>query len=211
MKMDDAKPRSGKDRVQLDDLVDMLHLKDGKWTTVRGLDLDILPVTRHWINIVSSKQKKEVKIPKICLAFDPSKDEKTDRECPYCEVAGDEVFYLGNFLIRDLQEDEPAKKKPLTKSEKKTGHKERGSESWTPNRVVRMPSSLLKKIQGLKELNKVKNKKTGKVARYSVFDAKFGRDIQIKYDSKSAGTDKYQVQLGDRTPLTDEELAFLTY
>ena len=212
MKFDDAKPKSGKNQTRLEDLIDMLKLPDGKWVTIRLMPSDLLPVRRHWINIIGGKSGKEVKIPKFCISHDTSTDGDLEGvTCPYCEIGSTESFYLQNVISRDLQENEPAKAAKPTKAEVKSGFKQPGSESWTPVRVMRIPGSLAQKIQGLKELNKVKNKKLGKIVKYSVADPKFGCDISIKYDSKQSGTDKYQVQLGDRVALEENELEFLQY
>ena len=212
MRFDDTKPKVGRgDSVKLEELIDILKFNDGKWTPIRMFDTAVLPCKRHWVNIIGAKSKKEVKIPKWCVSHDTKTDgELEDVSCPYCGAGiGAENFYLVNVIARDLQEDEPAKKKSPTKKEAKSGFKQPGSETWTPVRVARLPSSLAQKIQGLKDLNKVK--KDGKVTKYSVADPKFGCDISIKYDSKASGTDKYQVQMGERNKLTSEEKEYLQY
>ena len=209
MDMDAAKPRAGgQESKRLEDIFDMLAQKDGKWIQIRVMPYECVAVGQHWIDIIGSKSKKEVRIPKMCVSFDGNTEEhKKGVKCPYCAV--DEKFspfYLMNVLVRSLQEDAPRKNR-LSSAEKKSGIKDPDSESWTPIKVLRVPSSLMRKIQGLKDLNRDKaTKKT-----YSVQHAEFGADINVKYDSKASGTDKYQAQLSDKCALTEEELGFLRY
>jgi len=206
---DSAKPKVGKDSVRLENLVELLKLKPNKWVTIRILPNDIFPIKEHWIDIVT-KSKKEVRIPKICVSFDPAKEaDKDGVNCPYCTVNNGGISYLVNVIHRGLQEDEPKKKGKPTKTEAKTGFKVKDSETWTPVVVARFPSSLVKKIQSLKDLNKVK--KDGKTTTYGASHAKYGFDIDIKYDPDASGTDKYQVQKGERSSITDEEKEYLVY
>ena len=165
MKLDNAKPKVGNgDRVKMEDLIDIQQFPDKKWLSVRLLDADILPCRRHWINIIGGKSKKEVKIPKVCVSFDVNTEEDMKGvTCPYCAIAGNETFYLVNAIIRGEQENKPKKAKSPTKAEAKTGFKDPDSETWTPVRVLRIPSSLMQKIMALKDLNKAKNKKTQKM------------------------------------------------
>ena len=212
MKLGEVKPKVGRERVDLDDILGMVKLPKGKWVTLRILPIDVLPVRRHWVNIIAGKDKREVKIPKICVAFDPATEaNKKGVECPYCELAdGPEQFYLANVIVRSEQEDAPARIK-MSADEKASGFKNVDGESWTPVRVLRITSSLAKKIQGLKDLNKVKSKKTGKTLGYDVSHERFGKDVNVKYDGDAKGADKYQIQLGERTPLTEEEQGYLVW
>lgn len=67
-----------------------------------------------------------------------------------------------------------------------------------------MTSTVAGRIQELKDLNKKKGK-DGKTKTYDLDHAKFGCDILLRYKPKASGTDKYSVDKGDRTPITDEE------
>ena len=214
MKLGSAKPKIGKDSTRIEDLLDMQQFPKKKWLQVRILPRDILPVKMHWINIIAGKDRREVNIPKVCVAFDPATEaDKKGKACPYCELAGkrDQQFYLVNVIVRSLQEDKPSKAAKATKEEKASGYKDKDSESWTPVRVLRVTGSLMQKLQELGELNKVKNKKTGKAEAFDVTDEKYGIDVNIKFDPDKSGTDMYSVQGGDRTPLTEEEQAYLCY
>jgi len=212
MKLGDVKPKVGRERVDLNDVLGMVVLPKDKWVTVRLLPMDVLPVRRHWVNIIAGKDKREVKIPKICVAFDTTTEaDKTGVHCPYCELAdGPEQFYLANVIVRSEQEDAPARLK-MTPEEKESGFKNNSSTSWTPVRVLRITSGLAKKIQGLKDLNRVKSKKTGKTLTYDISDERYGCDIEVKYNSDAKGADKYQVQKGERSAITEDESAYLVY
>jgi hypothetical protein len=221
---DNIKPTGNRsDNLKPEELWDIFKFSDheGDWIDMRFLDQDFLPVKMHWIKILVGKDdqpKREVKIPKLCVSFNPD-DESTPldgTDCPYCKLPqGRESTcqtskaYYANVIIRDLQENEPRKKKPPTKTEKKTGIKELKSESWTPVRVVRMPAGLAKSLQELGERNT--HGKGSKKRAYSIQDAKYGIDVAIKYDSKGTGTDKYKVDKGSHAPLEDDELEYLYY
>lgn len=212
MQMDDAKPKAGRrDSKRLEDVVDLLKLPSGKWVKVRILPKDIICVPQHWINILTAKTKKVIPVPKICLAIDPTTGEHyKDAECPFCEVDEKEPnsSFLMLVLSRNEQEDAPSKIK-MTKSEKKTGIKDPDSDSWTPVKVLRATGGLMEKMQELKSLNTHKDKKTGKKKSYSIQHERYGRDVNIKFDANAKGADKYQVNMGDKSPLTEEELAYL--
>jgi hypothetical protein len=212
MKVDDAKPRVGRETTKLDEVVDLLKLPPNKWIQVRLLDTEIFPVKQHWVNIIAGKDKREVKIPKICVSFDPATEKnKKGVHCPYCDLAGGDVgpFYLVNAINRELQDNEPKKKPKFTAEEKETGFKDIHSNSWTPVQVIRVTPSLMTKIQNLKDLNKHKLKSGTK--KFSVSDVKYGADISIKHDPKAKGPEQYQANLGDKAPLTEEEQAYLIH
>lgn len=203
------------DRKRLDEVIDILTFPKKKWIQIRFLDVDILPVKQHWINILTSKTHKEINIPKFCVSFDPNtEDDLEGIDCPYCSlgsnVAKAQRFYLANAIIRDIQEDEPAKKSKLTPAESESGFKDMDSDSWTPVRVVRLPMSLAKKIKDLGTLNKLKTK-SGDVVFYDVSHPSYGADVNIKFDPDETGANMYNVQLSGRTRLTPEEKEYLVY
>ena len=213
MDFDKAKPSVGGNNSQkMEELFEVLKLTN-KWIQLRILPQTeanqnpMISIKQHWIDIIGSKSKKEVRIPKMCVGHDSLTDETG--ECPYCDLGNNPThFYLVNVLVRSLQDDAPAKQR-RTAEEKKTGIKEMGSDSWTPNRVLRIPSSLMLKIQGLKDINKHAIK--GEKKPFNVNHAKFGADIMLKHDKNAKGADQYQVQLADKGALTEEELGFLVW
>jgi hypothetical protein len=207
-------PSDGKG-LRLEDFVDLMPFPKKKWVQVRFLDLDILPVKQHWVNILAGKEHKEVNIPKFCVSFDSDTEGDTPGvHCPYCDlpatVAKAQRFYLANAIIREFQDDEPARKVKPSQQEAESGFKDKKSSTWTPVRVLRLPQSLAKKILDLAQLNKVKTK-SGQVICYDVSHDKFGVDVNIKFDPDASGTDMYAAQGGERTSITPAEKDFLVY
>lgn len=222
MAIGNAKPKTGrKDNLRLEEVVKLLEFAPDEITNFRLIGDQILSIKRHWIKIYAGKEKKVIKIPRYCLKHNPlNEDEPHDVHCPYCDLshggsesnatAGYEFFYLMNAIDRDEQENEPAKKSEPTKSEKKSGFKDPNSKTWTPVKVVRIPSSVAKRMQELKDLNKKKGK-DGKTKTYDVDHPKFGCDVMLRYKPKASGTDKYSCDKGERTPITDEEKEYLQF
>ena len=215
------KPKTGdRDNVRLEDLVEMFKLPDNEAVELRFIDKPIISVKVHWLKIYGGKDKREISIPRYCLKHNAEDEESPkDVECPYCELphgkeeaASVNFFYLANAIVRSIQDDEPRKKGEMTKSEKKTGFKDRGSKTWTPVRVIRIPSTVATRMQELSEKNLVKSKKSGKKEAYDVSDDKFGIDISIKYKPKAAGSEKYSAdKMDERSPLTEDEQAYLAF
>ena len=213
----DIDPRTNKsDRLKPEELWDIFALakEATSWTDFRFLPTDLLPVKTHWIKIRAGKDKKETKIPKLCVSFDPDNENVPleGTHCPYCELSTGEngscqtqIAYYANVIVRDIQEDEPRKKVEPTRDEKKTGFKDPKTKSWTPVRVIRITAGLAAKLQSLKERNKVKGK------YYDINDPKHGMDVAIKYDADAAGADKYQIDRGEQNSLDEDELEYLVY
>ncbi len=221
----DLKPRLGNaDNIRLDDLLDIYSLPKDTWVTLRFIegDGDFLPVKRHWVKIYAGKEKKETKVPRFCVAFDPDNESVplAGVHCPYCDLSTGkdgssnyENFYLVNAIVRELQEEEPSRKVKHTPEEIASGYKDHRSKSWTPVRVIRIPSSVASRLQELGETNLVKNSKTGEKRAFDMSHTKYGCDINIKYKPDKKGTDKYSVDKSEngRTPLNEEELAYLKW
>ncbi len=208
MRLGDAKPQTRGEHARLEDLVEVVKMANGKWVQLRIIPSDVLSYRQHWINILASKTKREVRIPKLCLAHNPSTEE-LDGECPYCGIDSQtSTAYLVNVIVRQLQDDAPAKNR-VTKEERESGFKNMESDSWTPVRVLRLTAGLMKKVQELKGLNKVKGKDG--VKTFDVDHQKFGMDINIKYDGNAKGPEKYQINTGERSPLTEEEMQYLKW
>ena len=68
MKLGDAKPSTRGEHARLEDLLDCVKLPNNKWVQIRILPNDIYAYKTHWINIITSKTKREIRIPKLCLA-----------------------------------------------------------------------------------------------------------------------------------------------
>lgn len=212
-----------KKSVRVSDKVEMLDVSDGEWHTVRLVG-PVVFHKQHWITI-KTKAGKIVPVPKTCLEAHGKL--KEGEKCPYCENFGDPTNSgFGNVIDRDIQEEgEPRKAKPPTSSEKKLKMHEdyeaywkeaKGSGGWTPMRVAAINTTLGKRINDTVALNKVqvKNKK-GKPEKkiFPPDHVKHGYDLMLKYNNgkKVAPSDRWSVQKGDRTPLTEEELDYLLW
>lgn len=218
------KPHIGNnDSVRLEELIEIYKFQDhpDEWCQLRFLERGLLACKRHWVKIFAGKEKKEVTIPRWCVSFDPDNEsEPLDGiDCPYCELshgnegtARAEHFYLVNAIVRDLQEDEPARKVRPTKKEEETGFKDIKSKSWTPVRVIRLTNTLVARFQELAETNIVTSKTSGKKKAFDVSHEKYGCDINVKYKPKEPGSSKYSAdKVEGRTPLTQEEVDYLVW
>ena len=67
-------PSNGnRDNAKIEELFDVYSVsKDGKgaWVSLRFLKSPLIPIKVHWIKIRAGKEKKEVKIPKVCVSFE---------------------------------------------------------------------------------------------------------------------------------------------
>lgn len=184
----------------------------GKWGQIRPIGKPVV-YGYHWFSL-KNKDGKEVRFPKLCLSFDAKTQSRdSTKKCPYCAINSEHVrfsttFYI-NAIIRKLQEDKPRKLIKPTKYERKTGYKQLDSDTWTPVCVVRVVFTLAGKLKRLMDLNR--HKVDGKPKAFEISHPKYGCDISVCYDESRAGTDKYDAQKGDHTPLTDEEKEYLTY
>ncbi len=227
----DIQDKGNRDNLRESDIFEIFPLAkkaNGNWVSIRLLDTDLLPIKKHWIKIMGGKDKdKEIKIPRLCVNFDPDNQNKPLRgmKCPYCGIAhgNDEsgapaqydYKWYAQAIIRDEQAAAPRKMPKLTKKELKTGKKEMGSESWTPVMCIPLTNSLAQKIKELGERNihTVKDKKSGKKSKqaFQVNHPKYGCDIEIKYNAKKAPAERYTIERGDHTPLKDFEKEYLTW
>lgn len=227
----DIQDNSKRDNLRESDIFEIYPLSkkaNGNWVSIRLLETDLLPVKKHWIKIMGGKDKdKEIKIPRICVAFDPDNQGKPLRgmKCPYCGIAhgNDEsgapaqydYKWYAQAIVRDLQASAPRKQSKHTKQEQKTGKKEMGSESWTPVQAIPLTNSLAGRIKELGERNihQVKDKKSGKKSQqqFQVNHPKYGCDIEIKYNPKKSPADRYTIERGEHTPLTEDEKGYLIW
>lgn len=193
---------------RIDDLVDILKLED-EFISIRLIG-GVMPYAQHWIPIQTSKG--EIKVPKVVPNFDPFTDSYDDTiKNPYKDIPGCQTqkHYYVNCIVRDLQEQEPRKKEKPSKEERKSGIIAKGSKTWNPVRVLRIPSGVAKQFQQLISMNKHKIK--GKTMQCELSDPKYGCDIHILFNPEAAGAQKYMVQKGEHSPLTEKEQAYLMY
>jgi hypothetical protein len=222
---DDAKTNSRSEKVKVTDLVNLLKLPEKKWVTGRlygGLN----SYATGWVNYKKKEGGGKGKFPVNLRSWDPQsgsfdstiydpwfalwqkeKDEGVAKEKMTIQI--NKKFYA-DFLLRSAQRQAPSTLTKPTRAERESGFKDKDSDTWTPWTVFAMPPSLVEKVKELKGLNVVRSKKSGSKA-YSVADEAYGCDVRIYYDSEKSPADQYQIQLGERTPLTEEELALLRY
>ena len=206
-----AKPARNKE-PRITELVKIHTYTPKKFDQIRLLPGPTWLVTaQHWVAIVTKKGEKKT-IPKNCLAFNTDTEEYSG-ECPYCtELPEPDKFarktYYANAIIRSLQEAKPATVVEPTKSERKNGYKDDFvSDSWTPVEVLRMPGTVVQKIQSLTELNV--HKIDGRRKQVAADDPDNGVDFNIRFNNDLEGTDKYQIQKEDSSALDEEELGYL--
>ena len=212
---DDVKGSSDKE-PRVEDLVDLYKFPAKQWVQVRFVG-PLVSYGRHWIETKKLDGSK-TKFPKTCLSYDPETEEHdSTKACPWCDAEDARIsfgpeFYQ-NAIIREIEEDGPSKKAAKqSKSEGKTGIKDRGSKAWTPVRVVRLTGSMIREIKKLGGLNRHKNKKTGEKKAFSVSHVKYGCDISIQYDPDEKVTSKkYSFQKGDASALSEEQQEYLMY
>lgn len=219
----------------LKDKVELLELPDGEdFKLIRMIGpskrvaYHMLPVFKQDGTPVMNKFKQQVRIPKLCLAYDPltgELPEDAEKKCPYCKIDSDplKIEVHTNVIDRELQENFNAKKQNKTRSKKETKRVEffdgskyyvaegKASKNKTPVRYFRVTSSVGSKISDYTSLNKKKDK-NGKVRVYNPNHPKFGFDLNIKFDSsKKNPSEKYSCVKDERTELTDEEQDYLLW
>lgn len=216
----------GKDLcVREDTLVDIYPYPSGKAVVLR-LFGPVMSVGKYWVS-TRKRDGKKGQFPIGCSSWDPMQGtrdpNKDDPWRDYEQKEYDEgiprnehkvrfsVEYFCNAIIRSIQERPPRDMPEPTAEEAKTHFKDKDSDSWTPVRVVRLPLSVLDKVQKYKSMNVVRSKKTGRTATFDLTHEKFGCDITVMYDEKAAGAMKYTVNKDSRTPLTEEEMNYLVW
>lgn len=216
----------GKDLcVREDTLVDIYRYPSGKAVVLR-LFGPVMSVGKYWVS-TKKRDGKKGQFAIGCSSWDPMQGtrdpNKDDPWRDYEQKEYDEgiprdehkvrfsVEYFCNAIIRSIQERPPRDMPEPTAEEAKTHFKDKDSDSWTPVRVVRLPLSVLDKVQKYKAMNVVRSKKTGRTATFDLTHEKFGCDITIMYDDKAAGAMMYTVNKDARTPLTEEEMNYLVW
>jgi len=193
-----------------DELVDLLHLNED-FVQVRIIGQPAV-YAQHWISIETPNGKK-VNIPRTVPNFDPATDSFDDTiSDPYKNIPNDvstRKMYFVNVIVRDDQDDRPRKLHPPTRTEKKSGYKSKDSKAWTPVKVLRMPTSVVRDIQRIITMNK--HKVEGRVREFELSHPVYGCDIFISFDKSAAGSAMYSVQKGDKSKLTKEEKAYLVW
>jgi hypothetical protein len=212
---DDTKAGSNDRAPKPDELVDVLKFPSNEWISMRPVG-PAVSYGIHWVE-TKNKEGKKTSFPVVCLAYNADTEERdSTHECPWCDAENELIRfsqdYYSNFIIRSLQEEEPSKKVKPSKEEAESGFKTKGSKVWTPARAVRMTRSLVRELKKLGALNRHKDKKTGEKKAFPLSHPKYGCDINVMYDpNEKTPAKKYSVQLGEKTPLTEEEQEYLLW
>jgi hypothetical protein len=225
--MDEIPQGNGEKAARPGDLVNVAQFKSGKWVPIRLLP-GVMTQAQYWVN-TKKKDGNKARFPVPVPGFDSHAGSQDSEAYDPWRTAGEKLnvyaddpsksnvvvqfsksFWM-NAIIRPEQENEPAKSPKLTKQERETGFKDKDSDSWTPVQVVRLPKSFIDRVNGLKTMNVKRNKKTGTTESYSMSHAKYGCDILVKYNADASPASQWEVQKGDRTPLTEEEQAYLIW
>lgn len=208
------------------DRLSVYKFPDKKWVTVR-LYPGMVTTAGYWVT-TKKKDGSRGRFFAPCISFDPETHEcdeskadpwrdaakqlntySDDKSKPNEKVISYQRTGWINAIIRAEQSKEPGTLPKHTKAERESGMKDKDSESWTPAYAVRMTKTLVERVQGLKGTNTHHNKKTGETASYQMSDMRYGCDLMIKYDKDAAPASQYDVQKSDRSPLTEEEKAYL--
>jgi len=134
---------------------------------------------QHWIEF-TNKEGQVKRYPVDCANWDPDKEAPSKQGgCPACEAGlRPSIKYLINVIDRLSQ----------------------GKGDSDPIRALDIPPTVLRQLLDLKKLNSVKGE-----AR-SIAHPRFGCDVFMqKQRTKKRGGIEWQVQKGDRSPLSEEE------
>jgi hypothetical protein len=215
-------PSSSAARVRPEDLVDTMEFSKN-WKTIRAIG-QVFAYGNHWVTTKKRDGSRGAfKVP--CLAFD-SETGETDStiHCPWCKhreehpgskdkpgLVGYSTEYWFNAIDRKEQDNPPKRPPRPDPEEVKSGFKLKDSDTWTPVKAVRLSAQDLRKVRNLKDLNRIKTK-SGEVKVFSVFDERQGRDVNISFNKdEKVPSNRFQVNIGDKAPLNEEEAAYLTW
>ena len=221
---DDARDAGGDKPKRVSDIITVYKIPEKKWTAVR-FHPEIHCYATAWVK-TKNKEGKPTKFPALLRSFDPITQEfDSTVKDPWYEFSqkerADEVdqkdrliqiskkFY-GNMIVRKLQAQKPERTPRPEPEEIESGYKSKDSDTWTDWSAFALPPGLIRAIKELRELNTVESS-SGATTAYSVTDIKYGCDIKIYFDPDQSPANQYKVQLGEQTPLTEEELASLRW
>ena len=196
----DSAPTSSNNNKRYTDLIDIFPFSE-EWTRLRIVG-DVWQVKQHWLPTLK-KSGGTTSFPRLCL-----KSADNNAKCPYCQAGlRQQVLFLCNAIIRDIQESKPESKKKLGVIPEGKEYREKSDTFWSPIKVVQFPMTVADKIKSYKALNK--SKETGEC--YDINHKKYGRDLLISKNTSASGGGMYDVQREDRTPLDKEEKAYLHF
>ena len=206
-------------RERMSDLVPIHPWPEGDYDALRMVG-PVFSVEQIWFKIPTRAKPNGQSIPKQCLDHDGETDKHVTDICPYFKsgLGRPGKKYYVNVIVRSLQQD--SRGRPLdfpvsrTAIETRLGYKaywgKKGDERKTPVRVLEVPDGQVEKLKSLRKLNRGKTA-DGVATVFELSDPKMGCDINIMFDSTKKGAACYDIQKGDRTPLTREERSYIIF
>jgi hypothetical protein len=212
--IDDIPTGNREQKIRPADVVEMYPLGP-QYANLRFVG-EVYPYGGHWVKV----KKRDGSLGSFyapCASFDPDTGRRdSSKKCAWCNNDhGDQirfsVDYYSNVIVRKLQKTKPEDAPEPTKAEVKAGSLLKGTETWSPVRVLRMPTSILRGLKEQKELN-VHEDAEGNSSAFGVSHAKYGANVMIKKDDKAAtAAQTYVIQRGDHAPLKKEERAYMLW
>ena len=192
----------GNKRKRWDHDIPWLEFPDGKWINLRFFgdpESIVHMVSTHWL--CTSKNKK--RFPQMCLNFNSATGDYDKTGCPICDEL--DPFNSEIKMIKDASPKLSGFSHAIVRDIQAAGAI---TPDWKPWRPVRLPISILIALQKLKDRNI--HTIDGKQYTADIADPYYGRDVSIMYDSSTSNPQqKYSIDKGDHTPLTEVELGYI--
>ncbi len=194
------------------EMKDIREIAKGEYKAIRLVGY-VEPFMRFWVPTEANKawdpyKTKAKMYPSICVDFDSASEEFTGNECLYRkahykfidDTSGDEKWdrlkptknFLIFFIDRERQEERTgiALKKKCLESKK-----------FSDIQCATVPTAFAKAVQKAIELYEQKTKKKN----CDPTNPDGGFDLFFQFDKDAKAEAKYNIQLGDASPLTKEE------
>lgn len=199
-----------KNRTRWDDGISWFDIPDRDLITLRFFGpLSVFHL--HWF-----KTKTGKKFPSLCSAWDPMTQTFVPNKCPYEDdfVVPQIIMEAKNNNPLFDEENDPTLKEIKMLKSRVTGYghvlvrsvSHSGGKPWQP---IKIPTSVVFSLIRLKTMNRVTIQ--GKIYEADIADPYWGRDVHIMYNSQERNPNqKYMINIGDHTPLTDTERGYLS-
>ena len=208
-------------RPKISDKIPVFKFPEKTWMTFRIFG-PIFTYGGYWVK-TKTKEGKASQFYTACPSYDPETQQRDSsifdpwRELEERQSGMERDDKLVNFttqgfmnaIFRKAQADAPRKQAKHTKKEAKSGFKDKDSDSFTPVVPLRLTYGAMQKLKEQAGLNTASIK--GQTKAFSVTHEKYGCDVRIMYNPDKAPADQYQVSIGERKPLTEDELAYLKW
>ena len=201
-------------RMRWDDNIKWYNIPDRVVVTLRFFG-PISVYYYHWFKTRTGK-----KFPSICSGYDQTTQSFIKGKCPY------EDDFIIPQLVEDAKrsnplfddENDPTLKEIKAAKSRITGfghvlvrnnfqaNDRNAGKAWHP---IKIPTSVLFTLLKLKNMNRITIQ--GKIYEADIADPYWGRDIHLMYNSTERNpTQRYMINLGEHTPLTEIEKGYLT-